>query len=132
MRDHSILICDDEEEIVEELAEFFYGYGWRVRLCFSAEDAKRILLEGGRPDLLLTDLRLNDVDGSSLVRFSRGLPAGMRPQLHAIMTGYVVESTTAEDLGADVLYLKPVDPLALIEDVEHRLAPRGKAAPEDG
>ena len=132
MRDLSILICDDEVEIVEELAEFFNGYGWRVPLCFAGEDTKRILLEGGRPDLLLTDLRLNDVDGTSLVSFSRGLPSDMRPQLHAIMTGYVVEHTTAEELGADALYLKPVDPLALMLDVENRLAPRGKAAPEDG
>ncbi|MGX1309818.1 CheY-like chemotaxis protein [Amorphus suaedae] len=132
MRDRSILICDDEVEIVEELAEFFHSCGWQVRLACTGADAKRILLEGGCRDVLLTDLRLDDVDGSSLVTFSSELPAGKRPQLHAIMTGYVVENTTAEELGADALYLKPVDPLALVKDVEHRLALRDKAAPEDG
>lgn len=122
MAPFKILMCDDEAEIVEELAEFFGEHGWSVRLCHTAFDAKRLLVEGPRPDLLLTDLRLNDRDGSSLVAFSQALPTDMRPQLHAIMTGYVLEDTTASDLGADALYLKPVDPLELLNDVEKRLA----------
>lgn len=122
MAPFKILMCDDEAEIVEELSEFFNEHGWEVRLCHNTVDAKRLLVEGPRPDLLLTDLRLDDRDGTSLIAFAQALPKEMRPQLHAIMTGYVIEDTTADDLGADVLYLKPVDPVALLNDIERRLA----------
>ncbi|MEW5422161.1 response regulator [Amorphus sp. 3PC139-8] len=124
--DRSILLCDDEVEIAEELAELFESFGWRVRLCHSAAAAKRILLEAMQPHCLITDLRLDDADGTSLVAFARGLPENLRPKLHAIMTGYVVDDTTAEDLGVDALYLKPVDPFVLIDDIEKRLAKRGE------
>jgi CheY-like chemotaxis protein len=122
MSERSILVCDDEIEIAEELAEFFASNGWRVRLCNNAGTAKRMLLEGPRPLALLTDLRLDDIDGAALVEFSRGLPRYKRPMLHAIMTGYVRETTTPADLGTDVLYMKPVDPVALLDDLESRLA----------
>tara|TARA_R110002020_G_scaffold57090_20_gene157416 strand:+ start:7532 stop:7924 length:393 start_codon:yes stop_codon:yes gene_type:complete len=128
MRERSILLCDDEVEIAEELGEFFASNGWTVRRCHNASAAKRILLEGPRPMVLLTDLRLDEVDGAALVAFSSGLPRYKRPMLHAIMTGYVGEATTPTDLGSDALYRKPVDPLALLDDLETRLASQSAPA----
>lgn len=122
MGERSILVCDDEVEIAEELSEFFASNGWTVRRCHDASAAKRLLLEGPRPSVLLTDLRLDKVDGAALVAFSNGLPRYKRPMLHAIMTGHVGESTTPTDLGSDALYRKPVDPIALLDDLESRLA----------
>ena len=78
--------------------------------------------------VLLTDLRLDEVDGAALVAFSSGLPRYKRPMLHAIMTGYVGEATTPTDLGSDALYRKPVDPLALLDDLETRLASQSAPA----
>lgn len=118
----SILVCDDEREVAEELAEFLAGTGWQVRLAYAAEEAMALLRGGLRPDVLLTDLRLAEDDGRSLIRFSARLPGERRPRIHAIMTGYVGKDTTVEELGVDALYMKPLDPAQLAEDLQRRLA----------
>jgi CheY-like chemotaxis protein len=121
MSGRSILVCDDEAELAEELGEFFGGHGWRVRVSASAIEAEDVLQAGFAPTCLLTDLRLADVDGAALVAFARNLPPELRPEFVAVITGHVVDSIEAADLGADLLYVKPAEPFEILADIE-RLA----------
>jgi DNA-binding response OmpR family regulator len=120
MRDLSILICDDEAELVEELAEFLAASGWRTHGCLAGANAERLLRDGLAPSCLMTDLRLGEFDGEALIRAVRRLPAALRPRVIAVMTGHVADQLRAADLGADLLYVKPIDPFAIAGDL-HRL-----------
>jgi DNA-binding response OmpR family regulator len=128
MRERSILVCDDEVELAEELGEFFGSHGWRVAVSGSAAEAEQTLQSGFAPTCLLTDLRLADVDGEALVAFARKLPSPLRPAVVAVITGHVVDSIEATDLGADLLYVKPAEPFDILADIERLTSCSGHSA----
>jgi DNA-binding NtrC family response regulator len=67
MPDQRLLIVDDEPEMVENLTRILRREGYR---CLSTTDPKKALdlLESQRPDLLLTDLKMPELDGMDLLR----------------------------------------------------------------
>jgi two-component system response regulator HydG len=67
MAEPRILIVDDEPDMVDNCARILRRAGHR---CLTATDPKRALalLESERPDLLLTDLKMPEVDGLALLR----------------------------------------------------------------
>jgi DNA-binding NtrC family response regulator len=62
-----LLIVDDEPEMVENLVRLLRREGYR---CLSAMDGKKAaeILEAQRPDLMLTDLKMPEMDGMDLLR----------------------------------------------------------------
>jgi DNA-binding NtrC family response regulator len=62
-----VLIVDDEPDMVENCARILKREGYE---CLTASDGRRALeiLESARPDLLLTDLRMPELDGMALLR----------------------------------------------------------------
>lgn len=100
-----VLVVDDEVSIHELVSEYLRGRGWTVDVARDGREA-RALLATGRYQLLLTDLKLPDVDGLELVRHaSRRLP----PVPGVVMTGYatVDHVVRALRLGAADFVLKP-------------------------
>ena len=69
-----VLVIDDEKGIVDVLTIALEKDGYRVVGATSCTDGLR-LLEEARPDLVLTDLRMDD--GSGFDPDSRGHPGGM-------------------------------------------------------
>jgi DNA-binding NtrC family response regulator len=67
MSEPRILIVDDEPDMVENCARILRRAGHR---CLTATDPHRALalLESERPDLLLTDLKMPELDGLALLR----------------------------------------------------------------
>jgi DNA-binding NtrC family response regulator len=67
MSDERILVVDDEPDMVENLVRILRREGYR---CLSATAATKgmELLEAHRPDLLLTDLKMPEMDGMELMR----------------------------------------------------------------
>ena len=65
-----VLIVDDEPDMVENCVRILGRSGYD---CVTATDPRRglELLETGRPDLLLTDLKMPEVDGMALLRHAR-------------------------------------------------------------
>ncbi|WP_348927831.1 response regulator [Aquabacter sp. CN5-332] len=127
----SILICDDETDLAGELGEFFTTSGWSTIVRTTAPDALEALHGGLAPTCLLTDLRIGEFDGAELVTAARRLPPHLQPSILAIMTGHVVDSTGAGDFGVDFLYVKPIDPDVVLNDLELLLSVRGDA-PQEG
>src|ERR1051326_1744612 len=62
-----LLIVDDEPEMVENLVRLLRREGYR---CLSAMDGKKAaeILEAQRPALMLTDLKMPEMDGMDLLR----------------------------------------------------------------
>lgn len=117
----SVLICDDELDLAEELGEFFASLGWTVTVCNTGHEAVRLLQSGLAPACLLTDLRLGDMDGARLVEVARHLPEPVRPLLVVVITGNILGCATRASLDADLLRLKPIDPVTLAQDMEEML-----------
>ena len=53
---------------------------------------------------------------------ARALPPALRPALVIIITGHVMHNVTAADLDSDFLYVKPVDPTEVLDDIGSFLA----------
>ncbi|TCT07910.1 response regulator [Aquabacter spiritensis] len=113
----SILICDDEADLAAELGEYMSANGWIAMVATSAPDALAVLEGGVTPTCLLTDLRIAEYDGAELVTAARSLPPALQPQIFVMMTGHVVDASEAADFGVDLLYLKPIDPDAILGDI---------------
>ncbi|MFG1397332.1 response regulator [Roseixanthobacter pseudopolyaromaticivorans] len=126
-RRRTLLICDDEPELAEELGEFFTAAGWHVRTCHSAPDALTVLLEGYHPICLITDLRVGEHDGAELVAAARLLPKDLQPQVVVIITGHIINEAEAADFDADLLYVKPLDPILMVDQIEAVLAQAASA-----
>jgi signal transduction histidine kinase len=62
-----LLVVDDEERLAESLAALLRGVGYKVRHATSGM-AGLALLRAEHFDLLITDLRMNEVDGFDLMR----------------------------------------------------------------
>jgi DNA-binding NtrC family response regulator len=71
-----VLIVDDEPDMVENCARVLGRAGYE---CLTATDPRRglTMLEAERPDLLLTDLKMPEVDGMELLRRARDLDPAM-------------------------------------------------------
>jgi DNA-binding NtrC family response regulator len=72
MSEPRVLIVDDEPDMVDNCVRILRRAGYR---CLSATDPHRALalLEAERPDLLLTDLKMPEIDGLTLLRRVREL-----------------------------------------------------------
>lgn len=107
-----ILVCDDEPELLEALAEYLDVFDWRVRTAPGAELALQLLADGLRPGLLLTDIRMPGMDGAALIRaVGQKLPADLRPKGLVAMTGHQNDDEAVElrAAGADCVLFKPID-----------------------
>ncbi|HOP06943.1 MAG TPA: response regulator [candidate division Zixibacteria bacterium] len=88
----SILVVDDELLIRDLLYDFFAGQGWQIAIADTGEKALGILKEK-EIDLVLTDLRMPQMDGLDLARLVREEHPDMPV---VIMTGFPsVESAVA-------------------------------------
>lgn len=94
MAQPSILVVDDELLIRDILYDFFQQQGWDISI---AEDGKKAIeiLRKKKVDLLLTDLKMPDVDGMALT----GMVKDNYPELPVIiMTGYPSVDSAVEAL----------------------------------
>jgi nitrogen regulation protein NR(I) len=105
MRNPQILVVDDSQPIITLMKEFLQEEGYRVITATSAKDAL-LLIEKEKPDLVLMDIRLPDMDGlDALIEVKK-----RDPKLSVIMmTAYGTTQTAIEAMkrGAYDYVAKP-------------------------
>jgi DNA-binding NtrC family response regulator len=89
-----ILVVDDQQDMADLIAEDLCDRGYDALALSSGPDALR-RLRTERFDALVTDLRMPEVDGLTLLRVSRSLDPS-RPVV--MMTGYESIETALEAL----------------------------------
>jgi CheY-like chemotaxis protein len=119
-----ILVVDDEPDVGQLLIDILERDGHRVDRASSGREALACL-EGGEVDLILSDLRMPDLDGPALYREL----AAQRPELLARLV-----FMTGDTLGGDMtgfltetrvrVLEKPLDPAAVSHKVQTFLAAR--------
>src|SRR4051794_20264478 len=110
-----ILIVDDNRNAAQSLGMLFDATGNTARIAYDGPEAIALAAEF-RPDLILMDLVMPGLDGCEAARRIRELPWGKSVTLVAL-TGWDRDDMreVAEEAGFDCYFLKPVDPVMLLE-----------------
>jgi CheY-like chemotaxis protein len=106
-----VLVVEDDIDAREMLEEVLAGQGAEVRGAGNGADAVA-LVGSWRPDVLVSDIGLPDMDGYALIRRVRELGADAGGEVPAIaLTGYadVEDSRRALAAGYQVHVAKPID-----------------------
>ncbi|MCP4398348.1 MAG: response regulator [bacterium] len=108
----SILVIEDETILRESLAGYLEDRDFRV---VTAENGRMglELFERERPDLVLTDLRMPEVDGLDVLRRAGDL-SPETPLIVVSGTGNISDSIQALRFGAWDYILKPVEDMSII------------------
>ncbi len=119
-----LLIVDSDRDLVEMLTNWLKTLGYEVYRAYTGERAK-FQWEEQKPDLVLLDPALNDVDGLSMCRDSRHT----HDALVLVMTDGrdVQDEIRALESGADDYLRKPFFPLQLLARI-HALSRRGRSS----
>ena len=101
-----ILIVDDDAPVAELLASFCDGTKHSVDICTSPLEAVG-RISAQPPDVLVTDIVMEQLDGLSLVREARKIHRHLEA---VVITGFASSYTLEEVLqaGASDLILKPI------------------------
>ena len=121
-----ILICDDDETLVDILETLFRGQGFAVVTAANGiECLERI--EEETPDLLILDLDLPDMDGFQVLEELSGDGAARAP-IVIVLSGLEQEEDSARalELGAKIFLSKPFTCGVLLQSVHALL---GQNAP---
>lgn len=103
-----ILLVDDEQDILEMLEYNLEKEGFKVFLAHNAQEAVE-LTRNEKPELILLDIMLPDVDGVEICRRIRALPEGREPYI-IFLTARSEEYSEIAGLeaGGDDYISKPV------------------------
>jgi PAS domain S-box-containing protein len=114
-----ILVVEDEADTRELLERLLENHGARVTAAASAREAIA-QFRACRPDMLVSDIGLPDIDGYDLIRMIRDETAGDEPVVPAIaLTAYASSEDRARALRAGFQdhLSKPIDLAELIATV---------------
>lgn len=109
-----VLLVDDDPDFVEQLRTRFAREGWRVETAHNETEA-RVRLAAARPDLVVLDLMMDQLDGGftlahEIKRQDPAIPVLLVTGVTA-ETGLAFERAGAGDRGwikADAVLAKPV------------------------
>ncbi|WP_051933599.1 ATP-binding protein [Massilia sp. BSC265] len=124
----TVLVVDDARDGRELIARILTDCHARVRVAASAREAFDAL-RADRPDVLVSDLGMPEVDGFELIGWVRALPRAAGGQLPAIaLTAFArpEDRLKALEAGFSTHISKPVEPGELIAAVASVAGPAGR------
>ena len=117
---HSILLVDDDPQVVKYLAEALKGEGYLVTATTSGDDAL-VFLRERRPDLLVLDLNMPALDGFDLLKWKRSeFPYLRILVISGYLKGALLKAATL--VGATAALPKPIRSETLVSKVREMLA----------
>ena len=118
MPKETILVVDDEEDILKLVDYNLSKEGYKVSCVTSGEDAIFTAKEN-IPDLIILDLMLPGVDGLEVCRALRMNPATRKiPIVMLTAKGEETDIVTGLELGADDYVTKPFSPRVLLARIK--------------
>ena len=119
----TVLVVDDDSSYCTIIRELLVRNGYQVRLAYGAEQAFD-LLQRERPDLILADFMMPEVDGLAFIKRLRSSPA--QAGIPTIVVSALVlarERAAAALAGADAFVAKPFSINQLRAAIDTVMAP---------
>jgi len=118
-----ILLVDDDPGLLRLLSIRLRAESYEVEAVESAEKALSVL-HRFRPELVITDLRMDKMDGIGLLRELQSRAPGLRV-IMITAHGTIPDAVTATQSGAFGFLTKPIDKTELVETVERAMRVSG-------
>jgi len=117
-----ILVIDDEQPILDIIQQVLMRFGYEVEV---ASDGKEGIqkFDKGRFDLVLTDLKMPEVDGIGVLRHIRKSARGLTP-----IIGFSGTPWLLKDSDFDIVFPKPFQLKDLVSAVQDLSAKSSSAA----
>jgi CheY-like chemotaxis protein len=122
LKNATILLVDDELDLLEIMAEWFRREGCRVLTAENGRDALN-LFQQNPVDAVVSDIRMPVMDGIALLRQLKAAHF-TKPSVIFISGFSDIEPRDAYDLGVEAMISKPVERKYLISVVSCILTPR--------
>ena len=119
-----ILVVDDDTETIEFLKLILTRQGYQV---ISADNGMQALsaARSERPDLIILDVMMPDIDGYEVARKLRNYPdIAATPILMFTAKAQVEDKVAGYEAGVDIYLTKPVHPVELHANIKTLLAQR--------
>lgn len=125
----TILVVDDDADLLRLITLRLASAGYRV---VSAESAETALIEVAKlkPKLVITDLRMDGMDGMDLFEEIHEIDPGL-PVIMLTAHGSIPDAVAATKRGVFSFLTKPFDSKTLLEEVEKGLRLSGSRPPID-
>lgn len=131
MSKETILIVDDEEDIIELIKYNLKSEGYTILTAMTGEQAIKIAKKS-QPDLLVLDLMLPGIDGLEVTRHLKKEDATMDiPIVMVTAKGEESDIVAGLELGANDYISKPFSPKELTARIRAILRRRKKTIPGD-
>lgn len=118
----TVLVCDDDPDLLDELRVVLSGAGYGVVPETSADAAiKR--LDHLRPDIILSDIALPGMDGMTFLRRIRQSRPDLDDVPFIVLTGFTdkADVVAGKRAGADDYLVKPIDHELLLTTIDAQL-----------
>ncbi len=121
MAEKRILVVDDDHEVVRLMRGYLEQSGYEVLVAYNGQTAMH-MIRRERPDLVLLDLMLPDLDGWDITRSVRADPVLKHTPI-IVLTARVTDADkiVGLELGADDYVTKPYNPREVVSRVRARL-----------
>jgi two-component system response regulator ResD len=113
----NILIVDDEASVVEVVGLYLRREGFDITSAADGREAFEAL-QKGRPDLLILDVMLPEIDGLEILRRLRAGSDSKVPVILLTARGQEIDRIYGLELGADDYVVKPFSPAELTARVK--------------
>ncbi|MBF0169835.1 MAG: response regulator [Nitrospinae bacterium] len=118
-----LLLVDDEEIVRILLAEYLTGLDLEIMEADNGKSALKAMLEQGRPDVIVSDIMMPDMDGLTFLSKTRNDPTMAHIPFMVITADDQPETRAkAMALGADDFVLKPLAQEAFVDMVKKFVA----------
>lgn len=128
MTKHTILLVDDEKDLLSLWTLRLESAGYTVHSAESGEEAMT-LLSAAAPSLVITDLRMGGMDGLAFYEAIRKVNMSI-PVIIITAHGSIPEAVEATRKGVYSFLTKPIDGRMLLSEIEKALAHTGQVAGE--
>jgi DNA-binding response OmpR family regulator len=119
----SILLVEDEEDLINIVGSVFGEEGYEVKKTLSAEEALQ-LCQTYKPDLIICDVKMAELDGFDMLeKLKTSEKLKKIPFIFLTALDTSAEKKKGLRLGADAYITKPFDIDELVKIVERLVPP---------
>jgi DNA-binding response OmpR family regulator len=125
MNGRTVLVVDDDRDLLEAITRVLRGAGYEVR---GTQDGRKLgeMIRARKPDLVITDIMMPDRDGVEVITEIKKTTRGIRVLAMSgrKSLGALDLLGMAKTLGADATLMKPFEGDELLAAIEPLFPPR--------